>query len=601
MSRTVDTLPQYLRKYCVEQTGDKYTPRDHAAWRYIMRQSRAYFKDHAVPIYLEGLKRTGITLDRIPLISEMDEKLQQLGWGAVPVCGFIPPAAFLDFQARKILPIAFDMRSVEHLHYTPAPDIVHEAAGHAPIIADRDYADYLTMYATMAQKAIFSQEDLDLYEAIRTLSDVKENPDSTRAMIDAAEAALSRASANVQFISEANKVARMNWWTVEYGLLGSLDNPSIYGAGLLSSVSESQNCLSPSVKKIRLTTDCVNTSYDITEPQPQLFVAEDIAHLKQVLKEFESELSFVRGGVYGLEQAQRGRTVTTTVLDSGLQISGRLDTFERAGNVVEFVRFTGPVQLAAGGHELPGQSAAHHPQGFSSPLGRALGRPDRPFASLTDAELDLLGLSAGKRAKLLLTSGFTIEGKVVDLLRHGKALISIKWRDCTVTRQGKRYFEPDWGDFDMAVGETVVSVFGGPADRERYGSHDLGTATTSPSRQSPFTKVELAAFEKYDVVRKARNELKKTGSSPAAAARALTLVDDLARDFPDEWLLRLEAIEVAVLATSGPSATAATSDAERRLADHRTRLVDEATRNSKFSKDIQWLVRQGIALADTPD
>ena len=227
LSRSTMKLPGYLRTYCVEQREDRYTPRDHAAWRYIMRQCRAYFKDHAVPVYLEGLKRTGISVDRIPLVAEIDAKLQELGWGAVPVSGFIPPAAFLDFQARRILPIAYDMRTVDHIHYTPAPDIVHEAAGHAPILADERYSEYLTLYAAMAQKAIFAQEDLDLYEAIRTLSDVKENPDSTKPMIAMAEAALARANAGISFASEAAKVARMNWWTVEYGLLGSLESPRI--------------------------------------------------------------------------------------------------------------------------------------------------------------------------------------------------------------------------------------------------------------------------------------------------------------------------------------------------------------------------------------
>ena len=58
MNRTIESLPHYLRQYVVEQTGDSYTTRDHAAWRYIMRQARDYFKDHAVPIYLDGLGRT---------------------------------------------------------------------------------------------------------------------------------------------------------------------------------------------------------------------------------------------------------------------------------------------------------------------------------------------------------------------------------------------------------------------------------------------------------------------------------------------------------------------------------------------------------------
>ena len=179
MSPAVQKLPAYLKKYLAEQDYDRYTPQDHAAWRYIMRQNRAFFSKHGAPVYLEGLKKTGIPIDRIPRIADMDECLSRFGWGAVPVRGFIPPAAFLDFQARGVLPIASDMRTVNHLAYTPAPDIVHEAAGHAPIIAEPSYAAYLHRYAKMAQKAIQTAEDIRVYEAIRYLSDVKENPDMT--------------------------------------------------------------------------------------------------------------------------------------------------------------------------------------------------------------------------------------------------------------------------------------------------------------------------------------------------------------------------------------------------------------------------------------
>ena len=172
---SIDELPENLRAYVTEQNYDRYTPRDQAAWRYILRQSKNFFSEAAHPIYLEGLSKTGIPTNRIPRVEEMDKKLSAFGWGAICVKGFIPPAAFLEFQSRKLLPIAADMRTLEHIAYTPAPDIVHEAAGHAPIIADPDYSDYLTQYARLAKKAIYSDQDVNLYEAIRLLSDLKES------------------------------------------------------------------------------------------------------------------------------------------------------------------------------------------------------------------------------------------------------------------------------------------------------------------------------------------------------------------------------------------------------------------------------------------
>ena len=581
MQHTIDRLPNYLRRYCVDQHAEKYTARDQAAWRYIMRQSGIYFKTHAVPIYNEGLGKTGISVERIPSIADMDVKMQELGWGAVPVEGFIPPAAFLDFQARKVLPIASDMRSVEHIHYTPAPDIVHEAAGHAPIIADPAYAEYLTLYAAMAQKAIFAQEDLDVYEAIRTLSDVKENPDCTAAMTQAAESALERANAAVTSVSEAAKVARMNWWTVEYGLLGSLEQPRIYGAGLLSSVSESQNCLSTAVIKHRLTIQCIHTPYNITEPQPQLFVAADLTHLVQVLQEFEQTLSYKRGGVYGLTQAKLGRTVTTTVLDSGLQISGKLEQIQLdARGEPAYLQWSGPVQVGSKDAQLPGQGTAQHPSGFSSPLGRAQGRLDCPMRLLSDSDLGQLGITRGQRSILVLSSGFTITGLLVTSVREGPNLLMLKWRDCTVTSAGQTYFQPAWGDFDMAVGEQIPAVFGGPLDRETYGSLDIGTASTSPARTSPFTASEKSAFAAYAMVRHWR----ESPWSSSIKNQAFEFSQRVAADFPNEWLLRLDAVELATHLGLAE-------------ADGLGRQLQADARS--FGHEIQWLVRQGLAAVGT--
>jgi len=243
-------IPPHLRKFIVEQNYEEYTSIDHAVWRFIMRISKAFFEKHAYISYLDGLKKTGITTERIPNVKDMDYKLSRFGWGAVCVRGFIPPAAFMELQSRGILAIAADMRTLEHLSYTPAPDIVHEAAGHAPIIADPDYAAYLHHYGEVSSKAISSRYDYSLYIAIRELSDIKEDIASKEEDIKIAEINLEKTIKNCNYMSEAAYLARMNWWTVEYGLVGDINDPKIYGAGLLSSVSESQNCLSEKVQKI---------------------------------------------------------------------------------------------------------------------------------------------------------------------------------------------------------------------------------------------------------------------------------------------------------------------------------------------------------------
>jgi phenylalanine-4-hydroxylase len=532
------------------------------------------------------------------MIKDMDSKLRDLGWGAVPVCGFIPPAAFLEFQSLKILPIAYDMRSIDHVGYTPAPDIVHEAAGHAPILADQEYSDYLTRYASMAKKAILSHSDLQLYEAIRILSDLKENSDSTGAEIAQAEAALKAATAKITKTSEAAKVTRMNWWTVEYGLLGSLKEPRIYGAGLLSSVRESQNCLSPKVAKIRLSVACVDQAYDITEPQPQLFVAESISHLKQVLEEFEATLAYKRGGVFALKEGHAAGTVTTTLLDSGLEVSGIIDDMitpsqdtsspQGERDRTQWVRWRGPCQLAYQGQILEGQGIAQHPHGFSTVLGRAASLNSRPLATLSDGDLAQLGLYKGEFSTLLLSSGFQIEGELVQVVRGDKGQILVmKWKRCTVKKSDRIYFQPDWGDFDWAVGESVLSVSGGPSDPSDFGMFEMGTASTSPARTSPYSPIEVASFAAYQEVRDSREHETDTLETALFKAESLT------QEFPKEWLLRLDALELAVEHFRKTPLKSIDPAFKERLHLLRLRLVQDF---ASSSGDTPWLVGQGLGM-----
>ena len=170
MSEARDNLPQRLLEHTVAQDYSLYTEIDQAVWRFIMKISVPFFMENAHKSYINGLKMVGLPIDNIPRVDEMDRKLDNYDWGAVTVKGFIPPIIFMEFLSRKVLPIAVDMRTNKHITYTPAPDIIHEAAGHAPIIADNDYAEYLCSYGEVAQKAIQSKYDSDLYDIIRKLS-----------------------------------------------------------------------------------------------------------------------------------------------------------------------------------------------------------------------------------------------------------------------------------------------------------------------------------------------------------------------------------------------------------------------------------------------
>src|SRR5438270_13948505 len=102
-----------------------------------MRQNTFFLREYAHKVYFQGLLDTGISFERIPRIQEMNDILAEIGWGAVAVDGFIRPAAFMEFQAYKVLVFACDMRHIYHIEYTPAPDIVHVASVHVLLIVDR--------------------------------------------------------------------------------------------------------------------------------------------------------------------------------------------------------------------------------------------------------------------------------------------------------------------------------------------------------------------------------------------------------------------------------------------------------------------------------
>src|SRR5262249_52392996 len=147
-----------------------------------------------------------------------------------------------EFQARSILPIAAEIRSVEHLPYTPAPDIIHEAAGHAPILPDPEYASFLRRIGAAGVQAFASAHDTAVYEVIRRLSELKEQRDAAADELKRAELELERLSAARGSTSEATRLSRLYWWTVEYGLVGTPRDYKLYGAGLLSSLGESYFC-----------------------------------------------------------------------------------------------------------------------------------------------------------------------------------------------------------------------------------------------------------------------------------------------------------------------------------------------------------------------
>jgi phenylalanine-4-hydroxylase len=223
----IESLPSHLQPFIARQNYGLYTPRDQAVWRFLMHQLVQNLSESAHPIYQEGLRRTGINIEEIPSIEVMNEHLSKIGWRAAVVDGFIPPAIFIEFLAHGVLVVAVNIRSHEHMLYTPAPDIIHESAGHAPFIIDIDYAEYLQRMGELGRRVITNKGDIDVYEAIRTLSIVKESPEATVEQAEQAEIALNQAieKKKGEPVSEASLMSRLQWWTTLVFIGGKSELP----------------------------------------------------------------------------------------------------------------------------------------------------------------------------------------------------------------------------------------------------------------------------------------------------------------------------------------------------------------------------------------
>ncbi len=533
-----EQIPQHLRQYVASQDYDqRYSARDQAVWRYIMRALIDQLKDTAHSVYFEGLAATGISAEHIPSIEEMNHCLARLGWRAVVVDGFIPPQVFMELQQNRILAIAQDMRSIDQILYTPAPDIVHEAAGHAPIIADPEYSEYLQRFGEIGVKAMYSDQDLAVYEAVRQLSIVKQDPTASAQELVAAEQALAQCEAEHSVPTELSLLGRLHWWTVEYGLVGSPGNFRLFGAGLLSSLGESASCLDEAVGKVPLNADAILAPYDITRQQPQLFVTKSCRHLTQVLEEFADTMCFRKGGAESVQYGIDCGIVATAEYSSGLQVSGKFDRLlnNAIGREIYFGT-SGPTQLACGGEELESQGIDHHPQGFGSPVGRICNLM-QPLEDASEYDLQVLGIRRGTEVVLEFVSGVTVRGQLRAITKHRHRNVLMSFTDCTVTGPaGELLFDPDWGDYDMAVGERIVSVYPGVADPQQF--EILPSRSSQASPATTHSAAEEAEFELYAQIR---------------AARELGQVDDTQlRGWLEktqllagpQWLLLLELLEL---------------------------------------------------------
>ncbi|MGG3469740.1 aromatic amino acid hydroxylase [Neobacillus pocheonensis] len=570
MEATLTKIPKHLQKYVVDQQYEKYTAIDQAVWRYVMRQNHHFLKKSAHPAYTGGLKSSGISIEKIPNVHEMNESLSPFGWSAANIDGFIPGVVFFDFQAHGILPIASDIRKLENIQYTPAPDIIHEAAGHAPILVDEKFSEYVKLFGSIGSKALATSEEHGLFEATRAYSNLLESGTATQEEIAAAKALFEEKQTSVTELSEAEQISRLYWWTVEYGLIGTMEDPKIYGAGLLSSVAEGRSSLTESVEKRPFYLQSViETGFDITKPQPQLFVCESFEQLIEAVKEIASTMAFHKGGTESLEKALRSKHTATIQYNSGVQLSGTLSTILKDANgEAVYIRTVGPSALAFNNKELPSHGRGTHSDGFGAPIGR-----------LKELTCALEEMVIGKEYTLQYESGLTLSGIVHQFLRENEKLLVISFENCTISFNGEILFHPEWGIFDLIVGESITSVFAGAADSEQF------FADMAELQQKPLTHEEATPLEKlYSKVRAFRETVVNREELEEGLKRVL---EKLSAYFPEDWLLRVEILELM--------------EQQRVLSSWKNVLLQQLDNIQKLHPEYPELIQRGILLAKGKD
>lgn len=533
-NEVLQRLPRHLLNLVIDQPYNDYTPQDQAVWRYIMRQNVRYLKNVAHSSYLEGLKKTGISINSIPHMYGMNRILKNIGWAAVAVDGFIPPAAFMEFQAHNVLVIAADIRPIHQIAYTPAPDIVHEAAGHAPIIAHPEYADYLRRFGELGAKAFSSKQNHAQYTAIRHLSILKADPYSTPGAINKAEQKLKIINENMGPDSEMTRLRNLHWWTVEYGLIGSLEHPKIYGAGLLSSIGESYSALQSQVKKIPYSLAAAQTHFDITTRQPQLFVTPDFARLNTVLNEFARGMAINSGGPAAIQKAIRSGTTATIELSSGLQICGTFVNTPHDSLPGIELHTTGSGMFCYNNRHLKPQHKAPI-SNISMPVGK-LKQFEKPIEYFSAAELQLAGIIVGKTIDLEYSSGIRIEGQLEGIIQQEGKNLLLAIRQLKTTTLGTKTHQELPGIQYIGIGERIRSAFAGPADPEAFNLSYTPPKEKTHKIQHNSSARQLHYY--YQQVRDIRNQQKP--------ADQLQSIWHGIQEYQDEWLLPLEILEILV-------------------------------------------------------
>jgi phenylalanine-4-hydroxylase len=451
----------------------------------------------------------------------------------------IPGNVFFELLANGILPIATEIRKITNIAYTPAPDIIHEAAGHAPILFDPVFREFVQKIGAIGAKAFATKEKQELFDAVRNLTIVMEDPISTEEEKIAAQRLVEEKQNAIVGISEAEKISRMFWRTVEYGLIGEVDDPKIYGAGLLSSVGESTHCFTDAVEKIPFSVEaCTVHPKNVTEMQSQLFVCKSFEELIEGAESVANTMAFRVGGTESLEKALLSKSVATFELNSGLSVTGIVHSILKDSNEEAiYVNTSGETALSINNRGLKGHGKTYHRKGFGTPIGALKGNIE--LENCNHQMLKELGIIEGEKVVLEFLSNITVSGRVVNLLKNEDNVALISFEDCTVTHERKELFKKEWGTFDMAVGSKVESAYPGATDPIAF--YDEEIIQDELTNKVPAQLTELEKL--YQQVR----DIRENGIlNDESIQQLIEIHQELNQSHSKDWLLRLELLEISV-------------------------------------------------------
>ena len=245
----------------------EFTEEEHEVWRTLYKRQQEILKGRAISLFMDSLSTLGINEDRIPQFDEVNEILmKRSGWQVVPVPGLIPDEPFFELLANKRFPAGNFIRTKDQLDYIQEPDVFHDLFGHVPILADPTFGNYMEEYGKGGLKA------------------------AKQGMV--------------------NKLARLYWYTVEFGLIEEEDGLRIYGAGILSSPTESVFALeSDSPHRIRFNLKrMLQTHYQIDDFQDNYFVINDF---DQLFNETKADFTPIYKELEGKPEYEAGTLLET--------------------------------------------------------------------------------------------------------------------------------------------------------------------------------------------------------------------------------------------------------------------------------------------------